>query len=92
MDLLITSILNNNNNNNNNNNSAIIPTVHTNNGIRSAPTLIGFTLIIAEIKFTIPRNCLLHDASEGQITDIKGVRRRTQLLEVLSNRTRCTRK
>ena len=33
------------------------------------------------------RNCLLHDAIEGQTTDVKGVgRRRTQLLDDLRNR------
>ena len=34
-------------------------------------------------------NCLLHDASEGQMTEVKGVRRRrTQLLDDLRNRRR----
>ena len=33
------------------------------------------------------RNCLLHDAIEGQMTEVKGVRgRRTQLLDDLRNR------
>ena len=33
------------------------------------------------------RNCLLHDAIEGQITEVKGVgRRRTQLLDDLRNK------
>ena len=33
------------------------------------------------------RNCLLHDAVEGQITEMKGVgRRRTQFLDYLGNR------
>ena len=37
----------------------------------------------------IRRNCLLHDAIEGQITEVKGVgRRRTQFLDDLRNRTR----
>ena len=31
------------------------------------------------------RNCLIHDAIEGQMTKVKGVRRRTQLLENLRN-------
>ena len=30
-------------------------------------------------------NCLLHDAIEGQITEVEGVRRRTQLLDDLRN-------
>ena len=35
------------------------------------------------------RNCLLQDAIEGQMTEVKGVgRRRTQLLDDLSNRRR----
>ena len=35
------------------------------------------------------RNCLLHDVSEGQMTEVKGVgRRRTQLLDDLRNRRR----
>ena len=35
------------------------------------------------------RNCLLHDAIEGQMTEVKGVgRRRTQLLDDLRNRSR----
>ena len=35
------------------------------------------------------RNCLLHDAIEGQMTEAKGVgRRRTQLLDDLRNRRR----
>ena len=33
------------------------------------------------------RNCLLHDAIEGQMTEVKGVgRRRTQFLDYLRNR------
>ena len=34
------------------------------------------------------RNCLLHDAIEGQMTEVKGVgrRKRTQLLDDLRNR------
>ena len=36
------------------------------------------------------RNCLLHDAIEGLMTEVKGVgRRRTQLLDGVRNRTRC---
>ena len=35
------------------------------------------------------RNCLLHDAIDGQMTEVKGVgRRRTQLLHDLRNRRR----
>ena len=35
------------------------------------------------------RNCLLHDAIEGQMTEVKGVgRRRTHLLDDLRNRRR----
>ena len=35
------------------------------------------------------RNCLLHDAIEGQMTEVKGVgRRRTQFLDDLRNRRR----
>ena len=35
------------------------------------------------------RNCLLHDAIEGQMMEVKGVgRRRTQLLDDLRNRRR----
>ena len=33
-------------------------------------------------------NCLLHDAIEGQIMEVKGVGRRTQLLDDLRNRRR----
>ena len=37
------------------------------------------------------RNCLLHDAIEGQMTELKGVgRRRTQVLDELRNRRYCT--
>ena len=32
------------------------------------------------------RNCLLHDAIEGQMTEVKGLGRRTQLLDGLRNR------
>ena len=34
------------------------------------------------------RNCLLHDAIEGQMTEVKGVERRIQLLDDLRNRRR----
>ena len=34
------------------------------------------------------RNCLLHDAIEGQMAEVKGVGRRTQLLDDLGNRRR----
>jgi hypothetical protein len=33
-------------------------------------------------------NCLLHDVIEGQMTELKGVGRRTQLLDDLRNRKR----
>ena len=32
------------------------------------------------------RNCLLHDSIEGHMTEVKGVGRRTQLLDDLRNR------
>ena len=39
------------------------------------------------ISHNLRRNCLLHDAIEGQMTEVKGVgRRRTQLLGDLRNR------
>ena len=39
------------------------------------------------ISHILRRNCLLHDAIEGQMTEVKGVgRRRTQLLDYLRNR------
>ena len=34
------------------------------------------------------RNCLLHDTIEGQMTEVKGVGRRTELLDDLRNRRR----
>ena len=34
------------------------------------------------------RNCVLHDAIEGQMMEVKGVGRRTQLLDDLRNRRR----
>jgi hypothetical protein len=34
------------------------------------------------------RNCLLHDAIEGEMTIVKGVGRRTQVLDGLRNRRR----
>ena len=34
------------------------------------------------------RNCLLHGAIEGQMTEVKGVGRRTQLLDDLRNKRR----
>ena len=40
----------------------------------------------------LKRNCLLRDAIEGQMTEVKGVgrrRRRTQLLDDLRNRRYC---
>ena len=42
------------------------------------------------IGHVLRRNCLLHDAIEGQMTEVKGVgrRRRTQLLDNLRNRRR----
>ena len=36
----------------------------------------------------LSRNCLLHDAIEGQMTEVKGLGRRTQLLDGLRNRRR----
>jgi hypothetical protein len=35
------------------------------------------------------RSCLLHDAIEGQMTEVKGVGRRTQLFDYLRNRRKC---
>ena len=41
------------------------------------------------INHILRRNCLLHDAVEGQMTEVNGVgRRRTQLLDDLRNRRR----
>jgi hypothetical protein len=41
------------------------------------------------ISHILRRNCLLHDAIEGQMTEVKGVgRRRTQFLDDLRNRRR----
>ena len=41
------------------------------------------------ISYILRRNCLLHDALEGQMTELKGIRRRrTQLLDDLRNRKR----
>jgi hypothetical protein len=34
---------------------AVIPTAHTNNGIRSGFMFLGFILIVVEMKFTAPR-------------------------------------
>ena len=49
-------------------------------------TLINNILCIGHI---LRRNCLLHCAIEGQMTEVKGVgRRRTQLLDDLRNRIR----
>ena len=48
--------------------------------LRRKPNWIGHILI---------RNCLLHDAIEGQMTEVKGVGRRgTQLLDDLRKRRR----
>ena len=42
-----------------------------------------------QIGHILRRNCLLHDAIEGQMTEVKGVgRRRTQLLDDVRNRRR----
>ena len=42
------------------------------------------------IDHILRRNCLLHDAIEGQMTKVKGVgRRRAKLLDDLRNRRRC---
>ena len=39
------------------------------------------------IAYSLRENCLLHDAIEGQMTEVKGVgRRRIQLLDDLRNR------
>ena len=40
------------------------------------------------IDHILGRNCLLGDAIEGQMTEVKGVGRRTQLLDYLRNRRR----
>ena len=40
------------------------------------------------IGYILRRNCLLRDAIEGQMMEVKGVRRRTQLLDDLRNRRR----
>jgi hypothetical protein len=41
------------------------------------------------IDYILRRNCLLHDVTEGQMTEVKGVgRRRTQLLDDLRNKRR----
>jgi hypothetical protein len=37
-------------------NRAVIPTAHTNSGIRSGFMLLGFILIVVEIRFTSPQN------------------------------------
>ena len=58
-------------------------------------TLIFFThfyfskINVIIFLFYLYINCLLHDAIEGQMTEVKGVgRRRTQLLDDLRNRRR----
>ena len=44
---------------------------------------------VNRIRHILRRNCLLHDAIEGNMTEVKGVgRRRTQLLNDLRNRRR----
>ena len=40
------------------------------------------------IGYILRRNCLFHDAIEGQMTEVKGVGRRAQLLDDLRNRRR----
>ena len=50
-----------------------------NNILRRKANLIGHILSI---------NCLLHDGTEGQMAELKGVGRRTQLLHDLRNRRR----
>lgn len=35
--------------------NAVIPTAHTNSGIRSGFMFVGFMLIVVEMKFTAPR-------------------------------------
>ena len=47
------------------------------------------TLINNILRHILRRNCLLHDAIEEQMMEVKGVRRRrTQLLDDLRNRRR----
>ena len=42
---------------------------------------------VSRLGHILRRNCLLHDASEGQMTEVKGAGgRRTQLLDDLRNR------
>ena len=58
-----------------------------------APGLFGITSMEFYwgnwISHILRRNCLLHDAIEGQMTEVNGVgRRRTQLLDDLRNRSR----
>ena len=38
------------------------------------------------ISHILRRNCLLHDVIKGEMTEVKGVGRRTQLLDELRNR------
>jgi hypothetical protein len=50
-----------------------------NNSLRRKVNWIGHSL---------RRNCLLHDVIEGQMMEVKGAGRRTQLLDDLRNRRR----
>ena len=45
---------------------------HLNNILRIKANCVGHI---------VRRNCLLHDATEGQMTEVKGVERRKQLLD-----------
>ena len=62
------------------------------NHIGEERTLINNNLCrkVNSIGRILIRNCLLHDAIEGEMTEVKGVgrRRRTQLLDDLRNRRR----
>ena len=61
-------------------------------GIGEKRTLLNNILCrkVNWIGHILRRNCLLHDAIEGQVTEVKGVGRRTtiQLLDDLRNRRR----
>jgi hypothetical protein len=60
--------------NDSNNNSAVIPTAHTNSGIRSGFILLGFMLIVVEMKFTalyaflyVKKKLVLEECDESYI-------------------------
>ena len=60
-------------------------------GIRKKGTLLNNIIRrkVHWISHILRRNCLLHDAIEGQLTEVKGVGgRRTQFLEDLRNMRR----